>query len=199
MGKFVSEMGLKMEQPKKGAYDLDGIVGRRDLPEYESNPSLPVASQNAKIGTRRIMNKAGDRCMIVSEAGEVVAPAGFHEIIECDRTQFIKVYTGGVAALNDLSAAGARVFRKVYDFILKNPGTDQVVLHHKTVKSIPKTTFERGLTELLNREILYRSSVAGVYYLNVNYVFNGDRLALIKEYRLKSAIEESEPQETLPF
>jgi len=45
--------------------------GRKSLPEYEINPSLPVASKNAKIGQRRITNKAGDKMMIVTESGEI--------------------------------------------------------------------------------------------------------------------------------
>lgn len=189
-----------MEQLKKGAYDLDGVVGRKGLPEYEVNPSVPVASQNAKIGTRRLTNKAGDKCMIVSEAGEVIAPAGFHEILEVDRTQFVKLYVGGVAAFNDLSAAGSRVFKLVYNFVLNNPNTDEIVLHPKKAKSIPKTTFERGLTELLSKEILYRSGLPYLFFLNVNYMFNGDRLALVKEYRLKASIDgPGDIQEPLPL
>lgn len=186
-----------MERPKSGAYDLEGVVNRRTLPEYESNPSVPVASQSAKIGTRRLTNKAGDKCMVVSESGEVLAPAGFHEVIEVDRTQFVKLYVGGVTVFNDLSAAGTKVFRMVYKFILNNPNTDQILLHHKVVKSIPKTTFEKGLTELLSKEILYRSTLPSLFYLNINYMFNGDRLALVKEYRLKSEIDNDYKQETL--
>lgn len=174
-----------MKQVKSGVYDMEGVVSRRDLPEYEDNPSLPVASKTAKIGTRRITNKAGDKCMIVSEAGEIVAPAGFHEVIEVDRTQFVKLYVGGVAAFNDLSAAGSKVFKLVYGYILKNPNTDRIMLSPKQAKGLAKTTFERGLTELLSKEVLYRSTITYVFFLNVNYIFNGDRLALVKEYRLK--------------
>lgn len=176
-----------MEQPaKSGVYDLEGVVSRRELPEYEENPSVPVASQTTQIVPRRITNKAGDKCMIVSEqTGEVIAPAAFHDIVEVDRTQFVKLYVGGVAAVNDLSAAGSKVFKVVYSLILKNPNTDRILLHNKVVKSIPKTTFEKGLTELLSKEILYRSTMPNLFFLNVNYLFNGDRLALVKEYRLK--------------
>lgn len=189
-----------MEQPKKGAYDLEGVVGRKELPEYEVNPSVPVASQNAKIGARRLTNKAGDKCMIVSESGEILAPAGFHEIIEVDKTQFVKLYIGGVSAFNDLSTAGSRVFKMVYSYILNNPNTDEIILHPKKVKSIPKTTFERGLTELLSKEILYRSVQPYVFFLNINYMFNGDRLALVKDYRLKASVEKpGEVQENLPL
>jgi len=174
-------------------------VHRRSLPEYEDNPSLPVVSQKARVGTRRITNKAGDKCMIVSEQGEILAPAGFHEIIEVDRTQFVKVYIHGVAAFNDLSAAGSKVFQFVYAYILKNPNTDRIVLSPKHAKNMAKATFERGLTELLNKEILYRSTVTYVFFLNIDYMFNGNRLALVKEYRLKAAAKADTEQGDLNF
>lgn len=161
-------------------------VGKKALPEYESNPSLPVASEQTKIGTRRLTNKTGDKCMIVSEqTGEVIAPAGFHEIIEVDRTQFVKLYVGGVAAFNELSAAGARVFRLVYNYVAKNPNTDSIYLHYKDAKSMARATFDRGLVELLNKQILYKSTRPNLFFLNINYIFNGDRLAIVKEYRYK--------------
>jgi hypothetical protein len=188
-----------METPKTGAYDLEGVMNRRELPEYEDNPSIPIASQNAKIGTRRIPNRAGDKAMIVSESGEVLAPAGFHEVVEVDQTQFVKLFVGGVKMINDLSAAGSKVFELVYKIILKAPNTDRVYLHHKITK-MAKTTYERGLTELISKEILYKSVLPNLYYININYIFNGNRLAFIKEYRLKASVSGPEDvQEPLPL
>ena len=172
-------------------------IKRADIPEHEINPSLPAASNQTKVGTRRITNKTGDKCMIVSESGEILAPAGFHEVIEVDRTQFVKVYTGGVAAFNDLSAQGSKVFQLVYNFVLKNPNTDMLYLHHKEAKGMSKSTFERGLTELLAKEIIYKSTRINLYFLNVNYMFNGDRLALVREYRIKEQAPVDNRQGTL--
>jgi hypothetical protein len=77
------------------------------------------------------------------------------------------------------------VFKLVYNFILRNPNTDRIMLSPKQVKGMAKATFERGLTELLTKEILYRSTITYVFFLNINYMFNGDRLAIVKEYRFK--------------
>lgn len=175
-------------------------IGKKSMPEHESNPSLPVASEKAKIGTRRLTNKAGDKCMIVSEIGEILAPAGFHEIIEVDRTQFVKVYVGGVTAFNDLSSPGSKVFKMVYNFILKNPNTDAIYLYYKDARSMARATFDRGVLELLSKEIIYKSTRPNLYYLNINYMFNGDRLALVKEYRLKASVEKpGDVQDELPL
>lgn len=174
-------------RPRKGI--------RKSLPEYTANPSIPIASQTAKVGTKRVVNRAGDKCMIVSEHGEVLAPAGLHEIVELDQTQFVKVFPGFVRAVKDLSKSAYRVFELVYSEVIANKDTDKVTLHHKAFQDIPRATFERGITELLDKEILYKTVFPAQYYINITYMFNGNRLAYIKEYRLKGEFV----QETLPF
>ena len=46
--------------------------------------------------------------MITSQSGEVVAPAGFWQTQEVDKTQFVKLYVNGVKAFRELTAAGAK-------------------------------------------------------------------------------------------
>jgi hypothetical protein len=164
---------------------------RKSLPEYSSNPSSVVASQTARIGTKRIVNRAGDKCMIVSEGGEILAPAGLHEIVELDQTAFVKIFPGFIAAARDLSKAAKKVFDLVYHEVLANKDMDLITLHNKATSSIPRTTFERGVTELLDKEILYKSIYPAQYYINVMCMFNGNRLAHIKEYRLKGEYTQS--------
>lgn len=173
------------------------VFGKKDSPEYEINPSVTIASNTTKVGTRKIMNKTGDKCMIVSESGEILAPAGFHEIVEVDRTQFVKVYLGGVTAFNDLSSPGAKVFQMVYSYVLDNANTDIVYLYYKSAKNMARATFDRGVVELLNKEIIYKSTIPNQFFLNVNYMFNGNRLALVKEYRVKEEHQSQKRQQNL--
>ena len=180
---------------ESGAYQIKGLVKRSELPEYESNPSVSLVSKKQKIGTKRITNKTGDKAMIISESGEILAPAGFYETVEVDSTQFVKLYINGVKIFNELTAAGAKVFSVLYKSILKNPNTDEIYLH-RTVSKMATTTFERGLTELLNKEIIYKSGRPFIYFLNVDYMFNGNRLAFIKEYKLRDQVPDQ--QQELP-
>lgn len=128
--------------------------------------------------------------MIVSDNGETVAPAGFHEIIEIDKTQFVKLYINGVKAFQGLKSAGAKVFEIIYRAVQENPGSDKIYLHFMSVEQnitpISRATFFRGMTELIERGFIAESFEPGVYFLNIDYLFNGDRLAFIKEYRIKS-------------
>jgi len=59
----------------------------------------------------------------------------------------------------------------------------------------------RGIKELLEKGILFEQLDENWYFINVNYIFNGDRLAFLKTYELKREGEEEETnnQPSLPF
>jgi hypothetical protein len=38
---------------------------------------------------------------------------------------------------------------------------------------------------LLEKQFIYESTTPNLYWLNIDYLFNGNRLAFIKEFRLK--------------
>lgn len=171
------------------------MTKRRDFKKYEINPSLSIADNNTKSGVKRITNKAGNRCMIVSEQGEIIAPAGFYEIVEVDKTQFVKLYVNGVKAFQGLSSAGTKVFEFVFHKVQEKPSLDKIYLHFIDIDQeqfpISERTFHRGLTELLAKEFIFKSTLPNIYFLNINYMFNGNRLAFIKEYRINTEIKPS--------
>jgi hypothetical protein len=157
---------------------------------YKKNPFISNAVANTKIGTKRISNQKGDKLMIVSqETGEIMAPAGFHEILEVDKTQFVKLFKNGVKAFTNLTSAGAKVFSVLYDEIQKNPSQDFIYLSFtdvdQEVEPMASATFYRGMKELLEHRFIAESEKVGKYFVNPDYLWNGNRLAFIKEYRLK--------------
>jgi hypothetical protein len=70
-----------------------------------------------------------------------------------------------------------------------NPNTDTVNLNFyaasQQVEGLKERTYHRGLRELLNREFLFRSPSDGVFFVNIQFMFNGDRLAFVKGYKCK--------------
>jgi hypothetical protein len=46
-------------------------------------------------------------------------------------------------------------------------------------------TYRRGLRELLEKEFVFRSPNPGLFFVNIRFMFNGDRLAFVKGYKLK--------------
>lgn len=159
---------------------------KRGLTRFEKNPFIEKALENARTGVKRISNASGDRFMIVSDAGEAIAPAGFHQVVEVDKTQFVKLYINGVKAFQGLHGAGGKVFEIIYRGLQQSPGTDKIFLHFMEVEQnitpISETTFYRGMRELIEKGFIAESTTPGMYFLNVDYLFNGNRLAFIKEY-----------------
>ena len=175
---------------------------RRGSVRHASNPFMTDAANNTRQGVKRISNKTGDQFMIVSEHGEVVANTGFHQILEVDKTQFVKLYVNGVKAFQGLKSAGTKVFELIYRAVQDAPGTDKIHLHFMSIEQaitpISRATFDRGMTELLERGFVAESVVPGVYYLNIDYLFNGNRLAFVKEYRIKGMKPLIEDEKKVP-
>ncbi|KPW70544.1 MULTISPECIES: replication protein [Pseudomonas syringae group] len=177
--------------------DKKEAVSRRGLPRYTENPSVLTAASNSKTGVKRLANKAGDRFMVISEHGEVMAPVGFHQVVPVDKTQFVKLFSNGVKAITGMSAAAQKVFELIYSIVQGTPGTDRFYLHFMSVEehqlAISYRTFHRGLGELLKREVVFESVTPNLYFLNIDYLFNGNRMAFIQEYRLTRPLDEPNP------
>lgn len=162
------------EQKKRGGNTL-----------YEFNPFM--SSTNVAIKTKRVTNKRGDM-MLVSNEGEIVSNiAGFWEAQEVDSTKFIKLFIQGVKALKELTGAGTKVFEVLYLQLRKSIGKDQVYMSFKivdqTLTPMSEATYTRGMREIIEKGFLAASPNIGLYWLNPSFVWNGDRLAFVKEYR----------------
>lgn len=171
---------------------------RRGVIIYNENPFLKFDTVKSK--TRRIVNKRGDMMMVNGDTGEVVAPvAGFWQAQEVDSAQFVKLYINGVKALKELTGAGTKVFEILYMEIQRNIGKDRIYLSYTGLDelaiSISRSTFARGLAELIDKNFIASSQAVGWYWLNPDFVFNGDRLAFVKEYR---RISEKKAKQQIP-
>ena len=91
-----------------------------------------------------------------------------------------------------LSKSGLTLFEIVYRELQEKPGEDKVMLSYymasEQVPNMTTRTYQRGLRELLNKEFLFRSPSDGVFFVNIRFMFNGDRLAFVKGYRRKGTV-----------
>jgi len=180
---------------------------RRGLAVYRENPSIKNAITTMKTGVKRISSTDGNEMIIASKStGEIVTgvDVGFHQRIKVDKTQFVKLYIQGVTAFTGLSKTGASVLEMVIAETHKNTGRDNIYLSARLAEeiwSISRRSYMRGIKELLEKEILFEHIDENLYFINVNYMFNGDRLAFLRTYELKkdSDVEENPNQPSLPF
>jgi hypothetical protein len=134
--------------------------------------------------------------------GELVGQGVRHfmKFEEVDASKFVKLFLDGMKQAAGLKPkSGMVVFEIVYRLLQEKPNTDEVALSWRLATDlgyrIPERTFRDGLRQLLEREFLYESLVEGVYFVNIQYMFNGDRLTFIKGYKLKnSAMRERHAQ-----
>jgi Firmicute plasmid replication protein (RepL) len=177
-------------------------LSRRGSIKHMTNPFVSSASSNTSNSYKRVSTK-GDQMMVVSQnTGEIIAPAGFWQAQEVDKTQFVKLYINGVKAFAELSGSGTKMFSFLYTRIQENIGKDVIYLNFQDVDQLitplSKATFMRGMKELLDKDFIAETMVVGRYFLNPDFMWNGDRLAFVKEYRLKKTTVSKDTQ-TLPM
>ncbi|CTR71432.1 replication/maintenance protein RepL [Escherichia coli] len=162
---------------------------RRGLPRHTKNPFLNDTSLHTKTGIRRITT-GKDRLAVVNEnTGEQVGHGGFFQSMEVDKTQFVKLYVDGVSAIEGLSSSGKKVFKILYLAIRDNKDTDTILMSFDIVDQeivkISRTTYFKGMKELADKKFIAETMIQNYYFINPDYMFNGDRLTFMKTYYLK--------------
>lgn len=165
---------------------------RRGLVQHKTNPFLQPVADKTATRIRKVSDNSGEKMMVVSrETGELVGASGFWHTQEVDRTQFVKLYINGVKAFKELTGAGTRVFELLYVQMQQNIGKDIIMLVfadvNQDINPIGRATFFRGIRELIDKGFIAETVQSGRYFVNPDYVWNGDRLAFVKEFRVKKA------------
>jgi hypothetical protein len=179
--------------------DANQISTKRGFPVYRTNPSVP-SSNALPTRNKRFHVPGGKASMIVDNStGEIkgIGGMGFWWDEEVDTSRFVKLFLDGIKQAAGLSKTGIQVFELVYHEMRANPGSDEIKLNQYVAKDhdISDRTYQRGVRELLEKEFLFRSPSDGVFFVNIRFMFNGDRLAFVKSYHLK----DSARQEELPL
>jgi hypothetical protein len=169
---------------------------KRGFPVYRSNPSVPSAN-GIPTRNRRFQVPGGKASMIVDHStGELkgIGGMGFWWDEEVDTTRFVKMFLDGIKQAAGLSKTGIQVFELVYLQMRANPGEDEIKLNQYVAKDhgMSDRTYQRGVRELLEKEFLYRSPSDGVFFVNIRFMFNGDRLAFVRSYHLKGSARQQE-------
>lgn len=178
---------MRQEVQKK-----DAVSEKRGVPVYRTNPSIPSEGEIRKSKRAQFGNDV--KGLVVDHGtGEILGHGGAiaYEWEEVDKERFVKLYLAGLKQAAGLSKAGLLVFEIVYAQVRENPGKDTVMLS-AVETALPRATYFRGLRELLDKEFLYKSTYDSIYFVNIRFMFNGDRLAFVKGYRLKDTSRQPE-------
>ncbi|PJI56189.1 replication/maintenance protein RepL [Escherichia coli] len=158
---------------------------------YKTNPFLEGMIVPVKGKQVRLSRLGRDENILVNQnTGEV---QGTHVTTykRVDGEQFVKLFTANIALTFDLSAQGIKAFN-VLMWAMQNQSIskDEVYLDSHTREDflavyndkdkpikLSQPTFARGLAELTKAQIIAKTLRQGVYWINPNFAFNGDRIA----------------------
>ena len=166
------------------------VTTKRGMPVYRVNPSIPPCNGLA-TRNKRFQVPGGKAAVIVDNtSGEIkgIGGVGFWWQEEVDASRFVKLFLDGLKQACNLSKSGMQMFDLVYHQMRENPGIDKIELSQYFAhdRGLNERTFRRGLRELLEKEFLYRSTSDGVFFINIRFMFNGDRLGFVRTYHLKA-------------
>lgn len=156
------------------------------LKRYEKNPFLstlvvPIKGKRIQVG---VMGK-DDNILVNQRTGEVQGTQ-VTTTKRVDAEQFVKLFTANIALTFDLSSAGIKAFN-VLLWVVQNKALskdeidfDPLVLDDflkENELKLSVATFKRGIIELEKCQIIAKTLRRGRYFINPNFVFNGDRVA----------------------
>jgi hypothetical protein len=182
---------------------LPAIRQKRGVPIYTTNPSIPARDTIGR--TRRVQMGNERRGMIIDgDTGEMLGrgSAVMYEFEEVDKERFVKLFLDGVRKTAGLSTTGLMIFELIYNQVRDNPNSDEIKMSFMMAQdsrpNLAERTYRRGLRELLDKEVIFRTPVDGVFFVNIRCMFNGDRLAFVKAYYLKGSNYQPELQLETP-
>jgi hypothetical protein len=158
----------------------NNIVRHKENP-YLQELNVTTRSKNIKVTK---LGKQDDIRLTNHDTGEMQGTY-IGTTKRVDSEQFLKLFTSNIAMTFDLKAAGIKALNVVM-YVMQTSAIEKDVIYldkiiidefneeHK--KKLSKTVFYKGVTELINAKILARTIREGQYFINPNFVFNGDRI-----------------------
>ena len=178
------------------SYDGKNINLRNLTFSPKENPFMTGSEIKTKTKTVRTRNAPSD--LMNTDTGEIIGQSIIHTIEEKDEEHFVKVFEDGVKAAFGLNRTGARVFQAVLTEYRKEKMTggyaDTVSLYffddglNGESIGMSEKSFQRGLKDLIAKDFL-RPKIPNQYWVNPALFFKGDRVAFIRELRIKKTNE----------
>jgi len=166
---------------------------RRGRKLYRENPYL-VERHEIETSNKSVLVQNKNMAMVNLETKEM---SGIGMVIKkkVDKEQFMKIFASGIRELTELDSSGIKVFRFIFDACSNAIGKDRIWLSYTNEgisESMSESTFRKGIKSLVDKKFIAPCIEQGWYWINPTYIFNGDRLTMVKQYELE---KQQEPKE----
>lgn len=153
---------------------------------HEFNPFTQDMMISKRSKQVRVSPMGKDKNVLVNQDTGEVKGTQVVTYRQVDSAQFVKLFAENIAMTFNLKAAGFKSFN-VLMYAVQSTGwnTDTIELDSYLLEkfnethdlTLSRTVFTRGLGELENAQIIAKTIRKGRYYINPNFVFNGDRIS----------------------
>lgn len=161
--------------------------------KYKENPFL--GPEVLTIPRSKGVFKVGksEKLIVDEKTGEIESIAAIYGYEERDKEGFKKIFVAGIRSMMDMSATGTKAFAFILDCLRINEATIYINIPKMAESCKWKTTSQcySGLGELIANKIVAPSEEPNLWFINPKFVFNGDRLLFMKEYRIKKEKEKN--------
>ena len=156
---------------------------------YETNPFYADMLVPVKQRQVQLSRLGKDNNIIINESTGETQGTAITTYRKVDSEQFVKIFTSNIKLIFELTAAGNKAFTVLLwtvqnqalskDVVILDVHTLDKFMKHQSDDNLKlsRETFKRGLSELTKAQIIARTLRQGVYFINPNFVFNGDRIA----------------------
>jgi hypothetical protein len=169
---------------------------------YSENPFREGMVLNFTSKQVKVSSIGKDDNIIVNQStGEI---NGTHVVTykKVDNEEFVKLFSRNIALTFNLNSAGIKAFN-VLVWMMQQKGIDRDIvsldsfalsdfLKENNVK-LSLATLVRGLNDLVKSKIIAKTRKKGDYYINPNFMFNGNRIAFTTAIELKKD-EDKDPK-----
>lgn len=135
-----------------------------------------------------------------NRTGEHVETAEITRVTMVDKAKFVKIYIQELRHFFDLKPSTQKVLQVVLTELQKRKDRDLVYLDYRHAIEyftgtgeaatgspiMSKPTFHTCLRELIDKEFIAESTYQNQYFINPRLFFNGDRIRLVREYRVRN-------------
>ena len=161
-------------------------ITMKNTPYHSQNPFMKAVI--VEMGNNTQIMAAGDRSGQMINKNDAVIWKN-KEIK--DKKKFIKLYHNGIKEFFGLGRAEMDLIRYIMHRVRKDQ--DKVAFTYKLIKEetdiVTDRTVAKSLAGLISKGIIARAETDGVYYINPNIFFNGDRVAFVKSYVMNNSTE----------
>lgn len=177
------------------------------LSRYKTNPFLDDMIVPVKDKKVRLSRLGRDENILVNQSTGEIQGTHVTTFKRVDGEQFVKLFTANIGLTFELSSAGIKAFGVLLwvvqnralskdevdmdSFALEDFLESQAASNEQPLR-LSLATFKRGINEMEKAQIIAKTMRQGRYFINPNFVFNGDRIAFTTVVERKKRTEQEQ-------